>query len=85
MNKDYIIMGRGYANTILKDPFITGMEIADIEFVRGEIRLNTTEDKLEKFVSKLMDNEDSFKVVDYFEKDSEEHRFYMYGPDDILK
>ena len=85
MIKNYIIMGKGFVNKIVADPFLKGMEVADVEYSYGQIRLKTTEKKLEEFVEHLMDNEQDFKVIDYFEKDGEEHQQYMYGWDNILK
>ena len=43
------------------------------------------EEDLEKFVSKLIKDESSFKFIDYFEKDSEEHQDYMYGSNRMFK
>jgi len=83
--KRYIITGKGYFNVTVNDPFIKGIEISDLQTKYGNIEFTGTEKQLEKFVSKLMENEESFKVIDYFEKDSKEHDHYMYGPDNILK
>ena len=85
MNKEYIIKGKGFFNARVNDPILTGVEITDIVSGYGEIKFKGTEEQLESFVLKLYDNEVTFKVIDYFEKDSEEHNHYMYGPDNILK
>jgi len=85
MKKKYIIFGKGYANAIVSDPFISNKEIADIKFGYGKISLTTTEKELEKFVSKLIKNEADFKVIDYFEEGSKDHDVFLYGPDNILK
>ena len=37
------------------------------------------------FVSKLIKDESSFKFIDYFEKDSEEHQDYMFGSNRMFK
>ena len=84
MIKNYIIMGKGFVNKIVADPFLKGMEVADVEYRYGQIRLKTTKKKLEEFVDNLIDNEQDFKVIDYFEENSKEHRLYMYGPDEMF-
>ena len=83
--KRYVITGKGYFNVTANDPFIGGVEVSDIQTKYGNIEFTGTEKQLEKFVSKLMENEESFKVIDYFEKYSKEHDHYMYGPDNIFK
>ena len=61
-------MGKGFVNKIVADPFLKGTEVADVEYSYGQIRLKTTEKKLEEFVDNLIDNEQDFKVIDYFEE-----------------
>tara|TARA_Y100001973_G_C5208440_1_gene343455 strand:- start:9465 stop:9734 length:270 start_codon:yes stop_codon:yes gene_type:complete len=85
MKKRYLIMGKGYFNTGVSHPFNLNLEISDIKTSYGNIEFTGTPQGLEKFVSKLMENEATFKVIDYFEKDSKEHREFLWGPDEILK
>ena len=84
MVKEYIITGRGYYKTMVSDPIIKGAEMCDIKSGYGYIEFKGTEEQLETFVDQLMENEATFKVIDYFEKDSKEHRLYMYGSNDMF-
>ena len=83
--KNWIIKGNGYFNKMVNDPFFIGIEIADIEFGYGQIKFKGKESELEEFILRLMDDEANFKVIDYFEENSKEHKLYLYGPGDILK
>ena len=65
MIKNYIIMGKGFVNKIVADPFLKGMEVADVEYRYGQIRLKTTEKKLEEFVDNLIDNEQDFEYCNF--------------------
>jgi|TARA_R110002012_G_scaffold3581_1_gene16864 hypothetical protein len=83
--KRYIITGKGYFNATVNDPFISSVEIQDLQVSYGNIEFTGTEEQLEKFLDKLIEDEASFKVTGHFEKDSKEHQYFMYGPDNIFK
>ena len=83
--KHYIIMGKGYANCGVHNPYNLNLEITDLKYKYNQIELYATEEDLEKFVSELIKDESSFKMIDYFEKDSEEHEIFMYGPNKMFK
>ena len=84
IKKQWIIKGKGYFNTMTKDPFITAIDISDITYTYGQIDFKGTEKQLDKFIDTLIENESTFKMIDYFEKDSKEHREYLYGPGEML-
>ena len=85
VKKRYIITGKGYFNATVNDPFISKLEVSDLKVKYGNIEFTGTEDQLEEFISELIKDESTFKMIDYFEKDSKEHDYYMYGPDNIFK
>ena len=78
--KNWIITGKGYINCGVDNPYNLNLEITDLKYKYNQIELYATENDLEKFVSELIKDESSFKMIDYFEKDSKEHRLFMYGP-----
>jgi cellobiose phosphorylase len=69
MVKEYIITGRGYYKTVVSDPIIKGAEMCDIKSGYGYIEFKGTEEQLETFVDKLIEDEANFKYRDWFEKD----------------
>ena len=69
MIKEYIITGRGYYKTMVSDPIIKGAEMCDIKSGYGYIEFKGTEEQLETFVDKLIEDEANFKYRDWFEKD----------------
>tara|TARA_R100001594_G_C3850289_1_gene218273 strand:+ start:60 stop:302 length:243 start_codon:yes stop_codon:yes gene_type:complete len=69
MVKEYIITGRGYYKTMVSDPIIKGAEMCDIKSGYGYIEFKGTEEQLETFVDKLIEDEANFKYRDWFEKD----------------
>ena len=69
MVKEYIITGRGYYKTMVSDPIIKGAEMCDIKSGYGYIEFKGTEEQLETFVYKLIEDEANFKYRDWFEKD----------------
>tara|TARA_R100000742_G_C4236818_1_gene57263 strand:+ start:143 stop:541 length:399 start_codon:yes stop_codon:yes gene_type:complete len=83
--KNWIITGKGFINCGVENPYNLNLEITDLKYKYNQIELTATEDDVEKFVEKLMQDEASFKVTGYFEKDSKEHQYFMYGPDNIFK
>tara|TARA_R100001463_G_scaffold6275_4_gene20696 strand:- start:500 stop:760 length:261 start_codon:yes stop_codon:yes gene_type:complete len=83
--KNWIITGKGYVNCGVDNPYNLNLEITDLKYKYNQIELFATEEDLEKFVSKLIKDESSFKFIDYFEKDSEEHEIFMYGPNKMFK
>ena len=83
--KNWIIKGKGYINCGVDNPYKLGLEITDLKYKYNQIELYATENDLEKFVDELIKDESSFKMIDYFEKDSEEHQQYMYGFNNLLK
>ena len=84
MKKKWIIKGKGYFNTNVTSPHSLNIQISDIETSYGQIDFTGTEQELEKIIDLLIEDESSFKMIDYFEKDSKEHREYLYGPGEIL-
>ena len=83
--KNWIIKGKGYVNCGVDNPYNLNLEITDLKYKYNQIELYATENDLEKFVSELIKDESSFKMIDYFEKDSEEHQDYMYGSNRMFK
>ena len=83
--KNWIIKGKGYVNCGVDNPYNLNLEITDLKYKYNQIELYATENDLEKFVSELIKDESSFKMIDYFEKDSQEHQQYMYGFNNLLK
>ena len=77
--KNWIITGKGYVNCGVDNPYNLNLEITDLKYKYNQIELYATENDLEKFVSELIKDESSFKMIDYFEKDSEDHLNYKYG------
>ena len=69
MVKEYIITGRGFYKTMVSDPIIKGAEMCDIKSGYGYIEFKGTEEQLETFVDKLIEDEANFKYRDWFEKD----------------
>tara|TARA_Y100001938_G_scaffold111852_1_gene153151 strand:- start:59 stop:298 length:240 start_codon:yes stop_codon:yes gene_type:complete len=67
--KEYIITGRGYYKTMVSDPFIKGMEMCDIKSGYGYIEFKGTQEQLESFVDKLIQDETYFKYRDWFTKE----------------
>jgi hypothetical protein len=82
--KNWIITGKGYVNCGVDNPYNLNLEITDLKYKYNQIELYATENDLEKFVNELIKDESSFKMIDYFEKDSEEHQHYMYGSNRIF-
>ena len=82
--KNWIITGKGFVNCGVDNPYNLNLEITDLKYKYNQIELYATENDLEKFVSELIKDESSFKFIDYFEKDSEEHQDYMYGPNEMF-
>ena len=78
MIKKYIITGKGYFNCTVNDPFVKGIEISDLYSSYGNIEFTGTEKELEKFIDRLLDNEATFKIIDYFEE-SEDQGMYFNG------
>ena len=83
--KNWIITGKGYINCGVDNPYNLNLEITDLKYKYNQIELYATENDLEKFIDELIKDESSFKMIDYFEKDSEEHQHYMYGFNNLLK
>ena len=83
--KNWIITGKGYVNCGVDNPYNLNLEITDLKYKYNQIELYATENDLEKFVSELIKDESSFKMIDYFEKDSEEHEIFMYGPNKMFR
>ena len=83
--KNWIITGKGYVNCGVDNPYNLNLEITDLKYKYNQIELYATENDLEKFVSELIKDEASFKMIDYFEKGSEEHQDYMYGSSRMFK
>ena len=83
--KNWIITGKGYVNCGVDNPYNLNLEITDLKYKYNQIELFATEEDLEKFVSKLIKDESSFKFIDYFEKGSEEHQDYMFGSNRMFK
>jgi hypothetical protein len=83
--KNWIITGKGYVNCGVDNPYNLNLEITDLKYKYNQIELFATEEDLEKFVSELIKDESSFKFIDYFEKDSEEHQDYMFGSNRMFK
>ena len=84
MIKDFIIQYKGYHGEMVESP-ISGIEMGDIKCGYNYFEFKGTEKQLDKFIKYLCEDESTLKVLDYFEKDSEEHNLYLYGPDNILK
>lgn len=82
--KNWIIKGKGYFNTGVSHPYSINSEISDIKYTYGEITFKGTKKAFNKFVESVMEDESTFKVIDYFEKDSKEHRIYKYGINDMF-
>tara|TARA_R100000700_G_C3166125_1_gene141234 strand:+ start:318 stop:590 length:273 start_codon:yes stop_codon:yes gene_type:complete len=82
--KNWIITGKGYVNCGVDNPYNLNLEITDLKYKYNQIELYATEEDLENFVSELIKDESSFKMTGYFEKDSKEHRLFMYGPGEIF-
>ena len=83
--KNWIITGKGFVNCGVDNPYKLNLEITDLKYKYNQIELYATENDLEKFVSELIKDEASFKMIDYFEKGSEEHQDYMYGSSRMFK
>ena len=83
--KHYIIMGKGYVNCGVTNPYNLNLEITDLEYRYNKIELKANKEDLEKFIAELIKDEASFKIIDYFEKDSEEHEIFKYGPNKMFK
>ena len=84
MKKQWIITGKGYFEIEVDDPFLKNIKISDLTYTYGEISLIATEDELDKFIYKLIEDESYFKYTGHFEKDSKAHRSFMYGPDEMF-
>ena len=63
MKKEFLIEGKGYYNTIVDDPFISGVEISDIKSGYGYIEFKGTDKQLDKFLEHLYQDEKYFKVI----------------------
>jgi len=83
--KNWIITGKGYVNCGVDNPYNLNLEITDLKYKYNQIELTATEEDLEDFVRELIKDESSFKMIDYFEKNSEEHELYTYGPNKMFK
>jgi len=84
MKKQWIITGKGYFQITVDDPFFKNIKISDLTYTYGEISLIATEEELDKFIYKLIEDESTFKYISHFEKDSKSHRLFMYGPDEMF-
>lgn len=63
MNR-YLLQGKGYFNVTTNDPFISGIEITDIQSSYGYIKFTGTEKELNKFCDKLIEQgEQTFKLI----------------------
>ena len=63
MNR-YLLQGKGYFNITTNDPFISGIEITDIQSSYGYIKFTGTEKELNKFCDKLIEQgEQTFKLI----------------------
>ena len=63
MNR-YLLQGKGYFNVTTSDPFISGIEITDIQSSYGYIKFTGTEKELNKFCDKLIEQGDeTFKLI----------------------
>ena len=78
--RNWVIHGKGNYNSVVVDSN-TGREFTDIEYGYGQINFKGSKDKLMDLLLELFRDERDFKVIDYFEKNSEEHKMFMYGPD----
>ena len=65
--KDYLIHGKGYFNTMLNDPYISGVETSDITSGYGYIKFKGTDKQLTSFLEHLYEDETSFKVIGIFD------------------
>ena len=68
--KWFLIEGKGFKNVMVNDPFLSGVEVADIKCAYGYIEVNCTKEELEKILIKLYENEASFKVIGVHEAKS---------------
>jgi hypothetical protein len=69
MIKEYVITGKGYYQVMTNDPFIRGLEMCDIEYGYEHINFKGTQEQLDTFVKKLIEDETNFKLIDWFEKE----------------
>ena len=61
--KNWIITGKGFVNCGVDNPYNLNLEITDLKYKYNQIELFATEEDLEKFVSKLIKDESSFKFI----------------------
>ena len=76
MIKKYIIKGKGYFNTTVNDPFIKGIEISDLSCSYGNIKFTGTEKQLDKFICRLIDNENTFKYITHHEEGKDQGMYF---------
>ena len=76
MIKKYIIKGKGYFNTTVDDPFIKGIEISDLSCRYGRIEFRGTEEQLDKFIYRLIDNENTFKYITHHEEGEDDGMYF---------
>jgi hypothetical protein len=85
MIKEYIIKGKGYFKCNVENPFNLNLQISDLQLSYGQINFTGTEKELDKFIYNLIQDESTFKMITYFEKDSKAHREYVYGSEEMFK
>jgi len=61
--KEFLIMGKGYKNIMTDDPYLSGVEVADITTAYGYIEFKGTDKELDKFLMYLYKDESTFKVI----------------------
>tara|TARA_R110001583_G_scaffold167441_1_gene320271 strand:+ start:79 stop:336 length:258 start_codon:yes stop_codon:yes gene_type:complete len=76
MIKKYIITGKGYFNCTVNDPFVKGIEISDLSSGYGYIGFTGSEKELDKFIDKLIDNEETFKYINHHEEGEDQGMFF---------
>ena len=76
MKKRWIIEGKGYFNGSVTNPFNINLKISDIKCGYGYIEFTGSKKELDKFIDKLLDNEETFKYINHHEEGEDEGMFF---------
>lgn len=63
MINEYLIQGKGYFNISREDTTFAGKDCSDIISRNGYIEFKGTEDQLDIFLTRLYEDESTFKVI----------------------
>ena len=76
MKKNWSIEGKGYFNGSVANPFNINLKISDIKCGYGYIEFTGSKKELDKFIDKLLDNEETFKYINHHEEGEDEGMFF---------